>query len=708
MKSIFYLIFCLLSVAGSKIFGQHNIQFTGKTEVIGKDIGIFEDPSGKLDFSYVRASGKFVPSKQANPDLGLSKSNFWIKFTINNASQLSQLILDLENPTVTDCHFYFPEDGVYKSIYLSNRWPISQRKYQQPDFLFDIKLKPDSTATFYMKIKGSEQLIIPLILGSRLDIIRSKMNAQVLWGIFIGIIAVMAAYNFLLFLFTKDKSYLWYVLYCLFIGLTQTTLNGYTYHYLFGGYPWLINKVIIIFPALAGITAMLFVRKFLETKNRTPTLHKLFPYPATLYLLAIVFRLAGFDEISFRMIDISALATTLLMYIVAIKISFQGFRPAKYFLIAWTIFFVGIILYSLRNLGLLPYNAFTSYTMGLGTAIELTLLSIALADRITVLKREKELSQAKAIKIAHENERIIREQNKTLEIMVEQRTSDLNAALEDLKLTETQLVESEKMATLGQLTAGIAHEINNPINFVTSNISPLRRDIDALYNTLNYIEQIALSELPKEEKLAKIELHHKKEETDYLREEIAYLISGIHNGASRTAEIVKGLKLFSRLDEDSLKYASINEGIDSAMIIISNQLGNIKVVKNYSTLPLIECYPGKLNQVFLNILSNAIFAIDKSFDKRPGGQITITTCLHQANYVEIIIEDNGIGMDEDTRNKIFNPFFTTKEVGEGTGLGMSISHTIIMKHNGIIQIKSSPGDGARFIINLPLRQDTPT
>lgn len=703
MKKIIYLITLLQLLAVTRLVAQPVVNYRGHNLVIGENIAILEDPGNNLDFSTVRNSDKFAHSTAANPDLGLSRSTFWIRFTVSNHTNQSRLLIDLENPTLTDCYFYYPENGLYKIIFVSNRWSISQRKYQHPDFLFDIHLDSNRTETYYLKIRGTEQLIIPMVLGSRLAIIRTKMDAQMLWGIFIGIVVVMAAYNLLIFVFTKDKSYLWYVLYCLFIGLTQITLNGYTYHYLLGGYPWLISKVIIIFPALAGITAMLFVQRFLETKKRTPVLHKLFSVPTTIYLLAIILRLAGFDLYSFRMIDISALVTTLLMYIVAISISIQGFKPAKYFLMAWTIFFVGIVLYTLRNLGVLPYNAFTSYTMGLGTAVELTLLSIALADRINTLKREKELSQAKALRIANENERIIREQNSSLEIKVAERTSALNDALEELKQAETQLVESEKMATLGQLTAGIAHEINNPINFVTSNVSPLKRDIEILFNAIDHMQQVALSDNNKEEKVTAIQQYSEEQDLEYIRTEVTHLINGIRNGASRTAEIIKGLKLFSRLDEDSLKYASVNEGIDSAMIILSNQLGSIRMVREYGQLPSIECYPGKLNQVFLNILSNAIFAVKKQYGKKAGGEIRIITRPGD-DHIEIVFQDNGTGMDEDTQNKIFNPFFTTKEVGEGTGLGMSISYTIIKKHNGSIGVISSPGNGAIFTITLPIQQ----
>ncbi|HAL81224.1 MAG TPA: hypothetical protein DCO83_02480 [Mucilaginibacter sp.] len=282
-----------------------------------------------------------------------------------------------------------------------------------------------------------------------------------------------------------------------------------------------------------------------------------------------------------------------------------------------------------------------------------------------------------------------------MELKVNERTvelsesnQELNKTLDDLKQAQGQLVEAEKMASLGQLTAGIAHEINNPINFVTSNITPLNRDIKLVLEALSVIEDVGLSDAPQADKQKKIKEYKDELDFDYLTMEIKHLIKGINEGANRTAEIVKGLKIFSRLDEDDLKMADLNEGLESTLVIINNQLQNkIKVIKQYGDLPVVECYPGKLNQVFLNIISNAIYAVQKKFGENTGGEIIINTS-HDENNVYIKIKDNGTGMDTQTQKKVFEPFFTTKDVGEGTGLGMSIAYNTIKKHNGQIIINS--------------------
>jgi len=412
-----------------------------------------------------------------------------------------------------------------------------------------------------------------------------------------------------------------------------------------------------------------------------------------------------------NVVQINAGIAAIFVIMTGIKIARQGYRPAVFFLIAWSIFIVMLIVFVLRNFNVFPYNNFTYYALQIGSALEILLLSFALADRINIYRKEKDQSQKLAFEALQENGRIIREQNVILESKVEERTyeltvsnNELNKAMTELKEAETQLVESEKMASLGQLTAGIAHEINNPINFVTSNVKPLNRDVHMLLDTINEIEKIVLEDCSIDEKRKKIKEYKTDIDFEYLTEEINQLLSGIGDGASRTAEIVKGLRIFSRLDEDDLKKADINEGIDSTLVITNNLLNNIiRIEKDYANLPLIECYPGKLNQVFLNIISNAIYAIRKKFEESEGGLLIITTTFDEA-HVFIKIGDNGTGMDEHTKKRLFEPFFTTKDVGEGTGLGMSIAYNTINRHNGQIIVNSQLGVGTEFIIKLPLIQ----
>lgn len=271
---------------------------------------------------------------------------------------------------------------------------------------------------------------------------------------------------------------------------------------------------------------------------------------------------------------------------------------------------------------------------------------------------------------------------------------ELNSALDNLKKTQSQLIDSEKMASLGQLTAGVAHEINNPINFVSGNVVPLKKDIEDILEVLTQYD-IIVKKLNMSGQFEEVEALKKEIDFDFVLNEIDNLLDGIGEGASRTAEIVKGLRNFSRLDEHELKYTNINEGIDSTILILHNKLKErIQIIKEYGSFHDIMCYPGQMNQVFMNVLNNAQEAIDRN------GEIKIKTWLEN-HKLFISIKDNGRGMNDEIKKKIFDPFYTTKDVGKGTGLGLSISFGIIEKHNGQIKINSTPGKGTEFIISIP-------
>lgn len=710
-KIVFAIAFLLIETGNS--FANTPIVFEGENLIIGKYLHIYEDKTERLSIDKVQGMA-FEQSTVQTPNLKLNKSDFWIKFTVKNNSDSENLLLMIDYPSLDKCELYTQiEDGFTKQT-ISDTSRFSERKYNHQSFIFDIKIPTDSSINYYLKVNSSEQMILPVVLGTPKDIAEKLLRHDLFWGIWIGIVLVMIFYNLFLFLSTKDKSYLYYVLYTAFISLTQTSLSGYTYRFIFYNTPDLYNKALVIFPGLAGIFAVLFVKSFLITKQKAPFLNKLFVPILILYASAIILRIFNYDIASYRMIDYAALSISLLIYTTAIKISLQGYRPARYFLLAWTMFLLGLIMFSLRNLELVPDNMFTNYTMQIGIAFEVALLSLALADKINILKKEKEESQAQALQAAMENERIIKEQNIVLEQRVNERTAELKEAneeltitLEDLKQTQSQLVAAEKMASLGQLTAGIAHEINNPINFVTSNVSPLQRDVKMLIQTIETYEEMIFSDQDTEEKRQQIEEHKEDLDYDYLKIEIDHLLKGINEGASRTAEIVKGLRIFSRVDEDDLKMANILEGLDSTLVIMNSLINssNISVTRHYEeNIPQVECYPGKLNQVFLNIISNSIYAINQVHKNNGNGNIDISVKAENDTII-IDMKDNGCGIAKHNLTKIFDPFFTTKDVGEGTGLGMSIAYNTIKKHNGNIELFSEVAKGTLIRITLPVKQN---
>ncbi|MBD2456916.1 PAS domain-containing sensor histidine kinase [Nostoc sp. FACHB-87] len=291
---------------------------------------------------------------------------------------------------------------------------------------------------------------------------------------------------------------------------------------------------------------------------------------------------------------------------------------------------------------------------------------------------------------------------KQTEAELSQKAKELEQALEELQHTQLQLIQTEKMSSLGQLVAGVAHEINNPVSFIFGNLKHAYQYTQNLLNILKLYQ----SHYPEPD----LEIQEEAENCDleFLVEDLPKLYSSMTVGANRISEIVASLRSFSRLDESDLKAADIHQGLDSTLMILEHRLASktdrpkILVIKEYGNLPLVECYAGQLNQVFMNILLNAIDALEENVQQLTP-TIYIRTAMPNSTQVKISIIDNGVGMSDEVRQKIFDPFFTSKPIGKGTGMGLSISYQIITnRHQGSLECISSPGKGAEFIMTIPV------
>jgi len=287
----------------------------------------------------------------------------------------------------------------------------------------------------------------------------------------------------------------------------------------------------------------------------------------------------------------------------------------------------------------------------------------------------------------------------TLEQRVEERTQELTQALRELQQTQAQLIQQEKMSSLGQMVAGIAHEINNPINFIYGNLDYAKRSINDLLTLLELYRQ----DYPQSS--AAIQEQSEAMDLDFLIADMPKMLSSLKNGAERIQEVVLSLRNFCRLDEAQLKQADIHEGLENTLLLLEHRIHpHINLVKKYSHLPRIDCYPAQLNQAFINIISNAIDALE-DVQGQAIPTIAVRSETIDNRWIRVSIWNNGAAIPEEVKERIFDPFFTTKSVGQGTGMGLAICYQIVKKHQGTIEVISAPGKGTEFVIKLPMQTE---
>ncbi|MCB9252904.1 MAG: GHKL domain-containing protein [Flavobacteriales bacterium] len=671
--------------------------------VIGKYLEVLEDAQDQLSPEQALRSKKYEKKNLKVPNLGFTTRAFWVRFNLENhwadtffALQINQSLLD----KVT-LYEYSDKGDLLSETTLGEFSDLNKRPFKDQYLIFNTYLKKKEKKTYLLKIVSGEQILLPLQVSTIQQALERNRNRDILFGIYFGIIFVMMAYNFFLYFSVRDISYLYYVVYIFFVGFAQACLEGYTLKYMWPDNFWIASRSVYFATSLVCVSSILFMRNFLHTKEYTPKLEILFRFIYISFILCVIANSIVVNKFTHNLTQIAVGLVSFTLLFTSLNVYRKGYRPAKYFLIAWIVLIVGVFIFVLKDAGIIEANVLTTYTMQIGSAIEVILLSLALADRINILKKEKEETQAEILRITSEQNVILEEKVKQRTLELEHMNEELEVTLQHLKETESQLLMVEKMASLGQLTAGIAHEINNPINFVSANIKPLGMDIADLLDVLRKYEEISVSPDIFNSKIEEINSFKEEIDLPYLQEEIKTLLSGIEDGAKRTAEIVKGLKNFSHLDESDIKMANINSGIESTLVLLRSSIPpNINIELHLGEIPEIECYPGKLNQVFMNIMNNAVQAMEKIPDRKDH-TLSIRSFLFE-NLVAVSFEDTGIGMTKEVKDKIFDPFFTTKDVGEGTGLGMSIVFGIIESHKGRIEIESEPGKGAKFTLYLPL------
>ena len=674
----------------------------------------FRDPTGMVRPEQVHLKATSVERLDGDrPNLGSTGDAVWIRVSgWQGAPRNVRVVLD--NPTL-DSIDVFTLDG--PRVLSSLRSGAAYGRVE--DLIPTFSLPLNESHELWFRVRSTKPVLLPFTLTQvdRVEVLRERRDLAV--ALYTGLVLGILIYNLFLAFSTGQRAYFSYIFVVLTVGLVQWGFNGYD-RLLWGAFPWLAMNGLTVTGAFSGLAALVFARHFLEVRRYTPKWDRLIQALLLVYAAALVTALIGLPMVAYNLVNLGALSAPAMLVLSVVSWR-KGNSSAPWYFVAWLIFLVAVTMQALRDFGVLASTPMTATFMPIGTVLEMLLLSFALGNRINVLKRSSDEANAKALAASLENERIVKEQNAELEARVRQRTvalaeanEGLTSALDDLKGAQDQLIQNEKLASLGQMTAGIAHELNNPINYVQSNATSLRRDLEELIEIIE-AHAAALASLSEGAPGAHEMVNRARErarslDLKFLVEESRQLIQGILDGADRTARIVGGLRVFGRMDGDQLVEASLAELLEASITVLGDRARNkARIEIDFDVdVPALWCQSGKLSQVFMNIIVNAVQATESRWPESEDRLVEVqlkglTGDGAETVALEVRIRDNGTGMDEVTRQRIFDPFYTTKDIGKGTGLGLSIVKGILDDHNAEVSVESTPEVGTCFILRFPLQ-----
>lgn len=674
---------------------------------LGRHLAFYVDTSRQLTLDDIRElpAEAFTPSQHDIPNLSFTPYHVWVRLQVEwRAPDREGYILWQQYALTDHFTFYRPDaDGQYTASRTGDQYPFAQRELPTRAFGFPLTPRPGHTDTYFMELHGAGTINIDLQLTSLNTGLADTETRHLILGLYYGGLVALLLYNLILFFTLREKIYLYYTLYGLGLGVAFFDVNGMAFRYFWPDYTPM-NTGFLVFVFLSLHAQAQFTRHFLSLDREWRWMDRAFRVFLGLNLLAMAAVFLVEDRYLYPASQRLAFIIAMLCLVSGIWLWWRGYKPARYFTLASGFYVAGILIYVMQNFGVIPTSLLSNYAVQIGSSFELVLFSFALADRINHMKDERSSLEAATRKE-------LQELNQTLEFKVHERTQDLLKSLravndkhEALVATQQQLVQAEKMSSLGGLVAGVAHEINNPANFTRLAAENLERDILRLKGFLHGLADDSSDSAL----LAELDRYFSR-----LSEQLGL----VHDGTRRLSLIVQDLRSFSRVDEAETQVAAPDEGLAATLNLIRAQYADQITLSLQQDHPGAKgaCHPAALNQVFMNLAVNACQAIlersRSGHDGLPLGTLKVHTSLRElpdGRWWQAEFHDDGIGMEPVTQDRIFEPFFTTKDVGAGTGLGLSVSYGIVRRHNGEITVTSVRGQGSCFTVRIPLPADMPS
>lgn len=625
----FFLFFLLLCTAfpcagASPPLVLHS---NAESSPLSGHMDILEDKTGKLTISEVSSPGSyrmFRPDMRTVPSFGFTSSAYWVRFTIGKEAEAEELrLLELDFPHMKYLDLYVPAaGGGFDLMQAGSMRTMSIRKFRHRNPVFPLAIDAQGK-TFYLRVDARGWTTMPLTVWTSEAFTRMDSRRGLIAGCYFGAMMVMIVYNFFIFLSLRDRNYLYYILDIFCFALYVFSLDGFLIEFVSAEMP-LVNGYAFILVVPPLLTGLLFCRSFLETVRNTPFIDrilKFFMLAAILSIPAIFVLPPDIWKQALAVVTLFGSVTTLIAGVVCLA---RGYHPARYFVGARIFRIFGTVSFALAII--LPMNLLSNFGLQTGSILEVVFLSFALADRINVMRREKEEAQAEAIRSSH-------------------------------------------LAALGELAAGVAHEINTPLNTIINSADLILENED--------------------------------------RKDTEHDVDVIKKQGRRIATIVKSLLFFSRSPEKEKVPFAVSELLQETLDMIGARLRNENVeltVQVPTGLMDVLVHPQQIEQVFLNIMANAMHALEERHGAAQGGKsleiVASEIFISNRSYVRIAFLDNGIGIPASLLETVKDSFVTTKKGGTGTGLGLSISRRIIDEHGGAIGIESREGEYTKVSVDL--------
>lgn len=713
---LIFIVFCILISSDSIAKKQISINPGQTYEGLGKQIQFLEDPSHSISFQDIQSQkhqSLFEFGTKEIPTYGLEDITLWVKIEIEHSNQYEiPYILEIAYPTFDSINYYIvQENNLVEEGFLGDRIKFSERQIKHKNFIIPLELNQPEASTIYLKINNKGSIILPINIKPKEKLFSDDIPEEIFYGIFYGIMLVMLLYNLFLAFSARSINYIYYVGIILGNLLTLSALNGHAFMYLWYDMPWWGNHVIVFGIGLWILAGNQFASSFLETKKFFPHYHWIFKTMKLVGFLIIIMAFIADYSVSLKISNYSLVVNCLVLLFSGIYFWIKRIKVASIFTLAWTAYLIGVLLYTLRNLGFLPVTSITTHVLEFGAITEVVLLSVSLGYKYRLMEIEKNEAQQKALDLMGKSQKLVQEQNEELERKVTLRTAELEQKQEEILTQNEELnLKNERLTEAQQIIEAQNLQLKKYTDDLEAQVTKRTEDLELtnteLAQNVQKLEQYAFMtahnlRAPVARLLG---LTHLLEiSPDSKKSEWLTIISKIKEEGDSLDAVIKDLNAILDLRKEAEKnqeWIDLTEKLSQTKRILKNsiEISKAEIQFDNSAFNKIKSNPTYIDSIFYNLISNAI----KYRSEKRKLKIEITTKIEDDKKI-INFTDNGVGIDlAKNREKIFGMYKRFHTHVEGKGLGLYLVKSQMDILGGEIKVESKLEEGTSFTLLFPI------